>query len=167
MKKTTKAKVEAWLANAQKLITEHYPEYSKELQELRRDMDYFCETLLPSFGFEIEKIYTPTPEEMERLKEIAREVARDFAKEERESNPNPYENDTKTVETYVTREDLTIAQGGYDPMQDQTRVWVECPVSYEIEDIGPYDIIHDSAIVQVERPLDMMPDDIDEYYDEY
>jgi len=53
----------------------------------------------------------------------------------------------KIIKTKITTDELTEAQGGYDPDVGITAtVWVECPDGYTAEDITAEDIINDSQI---------------------
>lgn len=49
----------------------------------------------------------------------------------------------------VTAAELTAAQGGYDPTNDQTRLTVRLPADYDPETITAADVIHDDAITVV------------------
>lgn len=59
-------------------------------------------------------------------------------------------NNTKTVQTTVTMEQLAAATGGMGG--GSAHVWVECPVSYDPARITADDIVNDSQIRQVDAP---------------
>jgi hypothetical protein len=58
---------------------------------------------------------------------------------------------SKTVRLTITAADLIEAQGGVDPICDQTRIWVEIPADYDPEAITAADVIDDPAITVVEE----------------
>jgi len=62
------------------------------------------------------------------------------------------------AQTRITRQQLTEAQGGIDPTEDQTLVWVECPADYDADAITAEDIVRDPAVRAREVPEDESPD---------
>jgi hypothetical protein len=59
-----------------------------------------------------------------------------------------------TVRLTLTAADIAAAQGGVDPLDDRTPIWVEIPSDYDAAAITADDVVRDPAITVVGDPED-------------